>query len=233
MKKIRAILICLIGIFICAFIVVTVRNTSPSESLVKSIELSTDGDEFCKNEEIEVNVKINSSYPIQAEDFVMFGGAVQIKDANTAILTFPSAGTFHVYATVNGINSNELVFTIISSNAISKKQDESAQQEETEEKNEPKIIQSGKDFSDLMTLYEADESELTSSDDVGANLSDYIGYTFAMQGTVNEGDTTTLYSNSGYAIPLTGLSIERTGPIRVYGYMEDGAFHVKVYSIVE
>ena len=232
MKKILTCLLCLVMISGCA------KFSNRADS-VTDIELSIIDQDYYKNEEIEVTIQTNCRYQLEASDFVMFGGSVNVQDLNTAILTFPSAGTFHVYATVNGVKSNELIIKVVSSNAVSYRQPtEEEQEEQTEEEvveiNPPNIPATEKDFSDLMTLYEADESELANSDEVAENIQDYNGYMFAMQGTIPEDSGGAyLLTPSGYQIYLTGLSVERTGAMRVYGIMEGTNFHVKCYCIVE
>ncbi len=227
MKKLFTSLLCLVLLCGCS-------AYSNREDSVQEITLSVVDQDYYKGEEIPITIKTNCKYQLKASDFVMFGGSIEIKDLNTAILCFTSSGTFHVYAMANNIKSNEISIKVVASNAHANRAPEGEESKEKKEfvRAQPQIPYTENDFMDIEALYYADPSELTSSDHVAENIKSYVGYMFAMQGYMpDDGSKGYLLSDKGRHIPLiNGYNISIIGPIRVYGIMEENGFYVKTYS---
>lgn len=221
--------------FLCLVLLCGCSAYSNREDSVTELTLSVEEQDYYKGEEIPIKIKTNCKYQLQASQFVMFGGSVEIKDLETAIVSFTSSGTYHVYAIANNIKSNEVTIKVVASNATANrtpKDDGSGKDKKEFVREEPQIPYTENDFMNIEALYYADPSELASSDHVAENIKSYVGYMFAMQGYMpDDGSKGYLLSDKGRHIPLiNGYSIGITGPTRVYGIMEDNGFHVKTYS---
>lgn len=219
--------------FLCLLLLTGCTAWSNRLDSVKEITLSMVEQDYFKNEEITITINTNCRYQLVPTDFVLFGGSIEVVDEHTAHLSFPSAGTFHVYALANDVKSNELIIKVVSENATAYRVSDEVDAPKKEiVRNPPEIPYTEKDFSDIDVLFSADISELADSDKVARNIKDYVGYMFAMEGTMDvNGDKLYLLSTTGKHIPLTnGYDIVIVGPIRVYGIMEENGFHVKVYS---
>ena len=216
MKTIKRILSCFLTLFLitgCGF-----KDDEEEKGIsLKSIELELEDDnKYYTNQTIEVEIDTEPDYQLTEDDFSLFGGEIKVK-GDTAYLTFKSAGKFHIYAQVEDVKSNTLSITIKSSTTS-----------KVEEKEEVKKDKN--DLTDWENLRDAPGSKVKQASEI-ANASDsYINQTFAMEGYVPlDGDGTFMETGDGQKIALTGLEIEYTGKIRVYGTYDGNSFKVRSY----
>ena len=231
MKTIKRILSCFLTLFLitgCGF----KDDEEEKGTSLKSIELELEDDnKYYTNQTIEVEIDTEPDYQLTEDDFSLFGGEIKVK-GDTAYLTFKSAGKFHIYAQVEDVKSNKLAITIKSS-TTSKVEEKEEEQEETKENKETEKEEVKKDKNDLTdweNLRDAPGSKVKQASEI-ANASDsYINQTFAMEGYVPlDGDGTFMETGDGQKIALTGLEIEYTGKIRVYGTYDGNSFKVRSY----
>lgn len=200
-------------------------------SSLKSIELELDDDnKYYTKETIEVDIDTDPDYQLTEDDFSLFGGEIEVKK-DTAYLTFKSAGTFHLYAQVDDVKSNTLTITIKSSSSSSTtSKTEEVEDEKEDEKEEVVEKKDKNDLTDWENLRDADSSKVISSQDVVNAKGTYTDQTFAMEGYIPlDGDGTYMETSDGQRISLTGLEIEYTGKIRVYGTFDGNSFKVRTY----
>lgn len=221
----------LITCILCLFLFSGCSLSSKAKS-VKSITLTLEQEECFKQEEIKISVKTNSRYRLKPEDFVIFGGDVRC-EKDTAYLTFHGAGTFHVYAKVNNVESNELTIPVRSNLMV---KTEKEKEIESNEKTKIKIkIDKNKedpiDFNDINALRNAPDEYMISTEDLWNNPFDYTGIAFPIEGTIPEdSDGSYLITKEEKRIPLSGVPVTYGGKIRAYGMFDGKSFVVYTYA---
>lgn len=221
----KKIVLSLMSIFLlagCSF------SSSNDPSKVKSITLELISTEFYKGEPIEILMEVDSGYQLTEEDFNIFGGSIEIKNKNTAFLTYNSAGTFHVSCTVGDVQSNELtiqVRTNTSSIGTSTKPNNSTNKPDSSQGGENKT-KDPNDFTDWENVRDASSDKIMDANSIDS----YINEDILIEGEVPQGsDGTYIVTSDGQKLTLSGLEMMYAGPVRLYGSYDGNTFHVRSY----
>ena len=230
MKKFtKKLLACLIGLSL--FAGCGGKDKDDKRKDLESIKLTlVEQDEYYTKEEIEVKIKTKPDYELTEDDFSLFGGRVVV-DGDTATLIFTSAGTFHVYAAVDDIESNMLTITVRSNpnskyaddddDKDDKKKNESKPDKKTQNNTSETTKKDKNDLSDWENLRDADSSQMG---DASANPGTYM----AIEGTVSANGMY-ITANNGATYALSGIPVTYTGRMRMYGVYDGSTFKVSSY----